>query len=54
MNAIVTKTTSGRHENINGRIQSVIAKARGFINFSGFRLNVMFYFGDLELIPQNL
>ena len=33
INAFETKSTSGKHENMNGRIQSVIAKARGFINF---------------------
>ena len=47
-NAIITDTTSGKHENLNGRIQSVLAKARGFLNFDRFKINVMFYFGDLD------
>lgn len=51
VNAILTKTNSGKHENLNGRIQSVLAKARGFLNFERFKINVMFYFGNLELIP---
>jgi transposase len=49
INAFVTKTDSGLHENMNGRIQSVIAKARGYLNFDRFRINVLFYFGNLNL-----
>lgn len=48
VNAIITGTTSGKHENLNGRIQAVLAKARGFLNFDRFKINVMFYFGKLE------
>jgi transposase len=51
VNAILTQTNSGKHENLNGRIQSVLAKARGFLNFERFKINVMFYFGNLELVP---
>ncbi len=54
MNAFETKTSSGKHENMNGRIQSVIAKARGFINFERFRINVLFYFGKLNFLPQKI
>jgi transposase len=50
-NAMITETTSGKHENLNGRIQSVLAKARGFLNFDRFKINVMFYFGNLDLKP---
>ena len=49
VNALITRTDSGKHENINGRIQSVLAKARGFCNFERFRINVLFYFGKLFL-----
>ena len=38
-NAILYKTTSAQHERINGNIQSLIAKARGFANFERFRIN---------------
>ena len=48
INAFITKTSSGAHENMNGRIQAVIAKARGFLNFDRFRINVLFYFGNLK------
>ena len=53
-NAIITDTTSAKHENLNGRIQSVLAKARGFLNFDRFKINVMFYFGNLNLLPLNI
>jgi transposase len=49
INAIITHTDSGKHENINGRIQAVLAKARGFRNFERFRINVLFYFGKIVL-----
>jgi len=48
-NAILYKTTSAQHERINGNIQSLIAKARGFANFERFRINVMFYFGKVNI-----
>ena len=50
-NAITTQTSSAKHENMNGRIQSVIAKARGFLNFDRFRINILFYFGKLNFEP---
>ncbi|HTO37174.1 MAG TPA: transposase, partial [Brumimicrobium sp.] len=54
INAIITSTSSAKHENKNGAIQSVIAKARGFRNFERFRINTLFYFGNLNLVPQNI
>ncbi len=54
INAIKTKSSSGKHENMNGKIQSVIAKARGFVNFDRFRINVLFYFGKLNFVPQKI
>ncbi len=47
-NAILYKTTSAQHERINGNIQSLLAKARGFLNFERFRTNVMFYYGKFK------
>jgi transposase len=46
--AIATRTTSAMHENTNGKLQSIIAKARGFANFDRFRINALFYFGNLK------
>lgn len=51
MNAFITKTTSGKHENLNSRIQSILAKARGFRNFDRFRINILFHFSNLFLFP---
>jgi transposase len=48
-NAILYKTTSAQHERINGNIQSLIGKARGFVNFERFRINVMFYYGKIDI-----
>ena len=47
-NAITTKTTSAIHENKNGKLQEIIAKGRGFLNFERFRINALFYFGNLN------
>ena len=51
VNALITRTDSGKHENINGRIQAILAKARGFKNFDRFRINVLFYFAKLYFNP---
>lgn len=53
-NAFITQSNSGKHENLNGRIQAVLAKARGFSNFKRFKINIMFYFGDLDLTPLKI
>ncbi len=53
-NAITTKTSSAKHENTNGKIQAVIAKARGFRNFDRFRINMLFHFGNLNLLPLRI
>jgi transposase len=54
INALITRTDSGKHENTNGRIQAVLAKARGFKNFDRFRINVLFYFGKLDMKPLKI
>ena len=46
--ALLTRTSSGLHENTNGRIQAIVAKARGFANFERFRINALFYYGNLQ------
>ena len=54
LNALITRTDSAKHENMNGRIQAILAKARGFINYDRFRINVLFYFGKLNINPLNI
>jgi transposase len=51
LNALITGTTSATHERTNGSIQSILAKARGFKSFDRFRINALFYFGKLDLLP---
>lgn len=53
-NTFITQSNSGKHENLNGRIQAVLVKARGSSNFKRFKINVMFYFGDLDFIPLKI
>ncbi len=53
-NALQTNTSSVKHENMNGKIQAVIAQTRGFINFDRFRINTLFYFGNFKLVPQKI
>ncbi len=48
INPFITHTTSAMHENINGRIQNVIAKAKGFKSYKRFRINMLFYFSNLN------
>jgi transposase len=48
INSFYSNTSSAKHENKNGMIQSILAKARGFRNFERFRINVLFYFGNLN------
>ena len=54
VNALETRTDSAKHENANGRIQAILAKAKGFKNFDRFRINVLFYFGNLDLFPLKI
>ena len=41
--------TNALAENINGKIQLLKAKARGFIAFGNYRKNILFYFAGLKL-----
>ena len=54
VNALETRTDSAKHENVNGKIQAILAKARGFKNFDRFRVNVLFYFGKLDIFPLKI
>jgi len=44
--------TQSANENTNGKIQVVMTKMRGFINFERFKTNTLFYFGNLKLFSQ--
>lgn len=43
--------SNGLAENLNGRIQQLKSKARGFKRCAGFRRAILFHFGQLNLYP---
>lgn len=45
------RVTNGLAESINGRIQQLKAKARGFRTSVGFRRAILFHLGQLDLYP---
>ena len=47
------KFTNALAESINGKIQLLKAKARGFLTFNNYRRNILFYFGGLKLSHTN-
>lgn len=46
------RVSNGLAENINGRIQQLKSKARGFRTWAGFRQAILFHLGQLNLYPQ--
>ena len=52
LNAIVLKVSNGGAESINGRIQLIKARSRGFRNKARFRNAIYFYLGGLDLYPD--
>ena len=52
LNAIVLKVSNGGTESINGRIQLIKARSRGFRNKARFRNAIYFYLGGLDLYPD--
>lgn len=52
LNAIVLNANNGGAESINGRIQLVKARSRGFRNKQRFRNAIYFHLGDLDLYPE--
>jgi len=41
-------------EGFNSRIQSTKASARGFRNFTNYRIRILFYCGKLDLVPHGI
>lgn len=50
-NAILLNVNNGFHEQCNAKIQRLLIKARGFKNFYRFRVNILFYYGKLNMVP---
>lgn len=51
VNAAVTTLSNGIAENINGKIQIVKSIARGFKTIKGYRNALLFFNGNLDLLP---
>jgi transposase len=45
------RVSNGLAESVNGRIQQLKTKARGFRNYCGFRRAILFHLGQLDLYP---
>ncbi len=45
------RVSNGLAESVNGRIQQLKTKARGFRNCFGFRRAILFHLGQLDLYP---
>ena len=52
LNAIILNANNGGAESINGRIQLIKARSRGFRNKERFRNAIYFHLGDLDLYPE--
>lgn len=53
LNYIEFNITNAVAEGINSKIQHIIYSARGFRNFENYRISILFYCGNLDMIPQN-
>lgn len=52
LNYLSHRVTNATAESINGKIQVLKSNARGFRAFKNYRINILFYFGKLDLLPQ--
>ena len=53
INAIETGANNARAERINGTIQELKTRGRGYRKTANFRIAILFFCGNLELFPQN-
>lgn len=51
LNYFVHPITNALTEGLNSRIQLLKASARGFRNFEHYRIRILFFLGDLDLMP---
>jgi transposase len=52
INAITTGATNARAERINGSIQELKTIGRGYRKTENFRIAILFFHGDLDMLPQ--
>lgn len=53
LNYIEFNITNAVAEGINSKIQHLLYSARGFRSFENYRISILFYCGNLDMIPQN-
>ena len=49
---ITHRVTNAAAESLNARIQTLKTVARGFRTFTHYRTNILFHFGELDLMPR--
>ena len=52
INAITTGANNARAEMLNGSIQELKTIGRGYRNTENFRIAILFFHGDLDMIPH--
>lgn len=52
LNYISYPITNSRAEQVNSKIQQLKSISKGYRNFDNFRNAILFYFGKLNLYPQ--
>jgi transposase len=52
-NALVETFSNAMAERLNGKIQEVKSRSRGYITFENFRSAILFFHGGLQLYPLN-
>ena len=53
INAMKTGANNARAERLNGAIQELKTSGRGYRNTANFRTAILFFNGDLDLVPHN-
>jgi transposase len=53
INAIITGANNARAERLNGSIQELKTVGRGYRNVENFRIAILFFHGDLDMLPHN-
>ena len=51
VNATISTFSNSMAENINGKIQIIKSVGRGFKNIDGYRNSILFFNGNLDLLP---
>jgi len=54
INAITTGANNARAERLNGSIQELKTIGRGYRNTENFRIAILFFHGDLDMLPHKM